>query len=83
MNPLYERTLIMAIEMTDIDKLVQHIVKETGLDFTYDNRVAVLAGLAKGFAAMENAEPDFRVRLPLDITLEIVRLRVEKQMFTP
>lgn len=71
----------MAIEINDIDTLVQYVIKETGLDFTYDNRVAVLAGLAKGFAAMENAEPDIRVRLPLDVTLEIVRVRTEKQIF--
>ena len=71
----------MDISMNDVDKLVQHVIKETGLDFTYDNRVGVLAGLAKGIADMESLEPALRIRVPLEITVEIVRLRTEKQMF--
>lgn len=71
----------MDISMNDINKLVQHLIKETGLDFTYDNRVNVLAGLAKGIAEMESIDPLDRISVSLGLTIEIVRLRSEKQIF--
>jgi hypothetical protein len=71
----------MAIEMSDISKIVLDEFEQNGLDYTIDNRIEVLAGLAKNVAAIEEVDPLERTHLSLMITLEIVRLRVEKEMF--
>jgi hypothetical protein len=71
----------MAIDMNAINATVKASLDQAGLDYTIDNRVECLAALAKHVAASEELDPADRVCIPLEIATEIVRLRVEKQMF--
>lgn len=71
----------MAIEMNDINATMSETLKRIGLEPTIDNRIQVLSELAKKVSVEESIEPDERVRVALQISVEIVRLRIEKQMF--
>lgn len=71
----------MDITMTEISNLVRETCEKTGLDFTIDNRVECLAALAKEIVEWDEVNPNTRTRISLEITVEIVRLRVEKAMF--
>lgn len=72
----------MAIEMNDINQIVSDTFMDEGIENpTIDQRIEVLSGLAKNIAAMTDLDPLENVRIPLMITVEIVRLRTEKQMF--
>jgi hypothetical protein len=71
----------MAIDMNAINATVKDALDKAGLDHTIDNRVECLAALAKHISSSEEIDVAQRVSVPLEITLEIVRLRVEKQMF--
>lgn len=71
----------MAIEMTDVNKIVQATLVSSDLEYTIDNRVECLAAYAHGIAKNESIEIEERVRISLEISVEILRLRMEKQMF--
>lgn len=71
----------MTITMKDINATVREALQKTELEYTIDNRIEVLALLADKVAEAKFFDPSERVRLSLEIAVEIVRLRVEKQMF--
>lgn len=71
----------MATDMNDFNAIVIDALQRAGLEYTIDNRVECLAALAKEVVTWTEVEPNDRVRLSLDIAVEIVRLRVEKEMF--
>lgn len=73
----------MQLNMDDINRFVLNRMIENGIDYTYDNRIAVLSELAKNIAADEDIDIFTRSSVPLEIAVEIVRLRTEKQMFEP
>lgn len=68
------------IEMSDINKIVDDAFEAIGVEPTIDLRVDVLAGLAKNVADMD-IDPLLKTRVCLMMTVEIVRLRTEKQIF--
>lgn len=71
----------MTITMKDINATVREALQKTELEYTIDNRIEVLALLADKVAEAKFLDSLERVRLSLEIAVEIVRLRVEKQMF--
>lgn len=71
----------MDLDMNEINITVNAALKRVGLEPTIDNRVEALAEFSKKFVADEKFPIEQRVRVGLDIAVEIVRLRVEKKMF--
>jgi hypothetical protein len=71
----------MEPSMNQITQIVAARMKENGLEYTITNRVKLLAGLANEVAEMEDLEPLDRIRIALEISVEIVRLRTEKELF--
>lgn len=71
----------MTIDMNAINATVTAALDKAGLDHTIDNRVECLSALAKHISTSPEVEIVDRVLVPLDICVEIVRLRTEKQMF--
>lgn len=71
----------MAIEMNEINLHVKAALEKSGLPYTIDNRVECLAAFAKEIVEWDEVEPLERTSTALNIAVEIVRLRIEKQMF--
>ena len=69
------------LEMRTINEIVKDTLTASGIEYTIDNRVECLAALAKEIVTWTELEPDERVRIALEISVEIVRLRVEKETF--
>lgn len=69
------------IEMNNINAIVKSELDRAGLEYTIDNRVECLAALAKDAINWTELEPEVRIAYSLDIAVEIVRLRIEKEMF--
>ena len=68
------------IEMSDINKIVDDTFQALGVESTITLRVEILSGLAKNVIGMD-IDPLLKTRVVLLISVEIVRLRTEKQLF--